>query len=144
MQLLPTGLIQERSNAAFRLACHSPLCHFNGNMCTTAQIPLATQGMGWPSGKQCPTNRLATLLLCPQQQIQGCLFFKKIWIIPQRYASSAKFFPKFFPNFQSYRCILTRGVDQSLTWGMILCCAFGGVWGDVPPSEAGKFCIFWN
>ena len=30
-----------------------------------------------------------------KEEEQGCLFVKKIWIIPQRYASSANFFPNF-------------------------------------------------
>ena len=39
---------------------------------------------------------------------------------------------------------LTRGVDQSLTWGGGWFCVMhrGCLRGNVPPSEAGKFCIF--
>ena len=29
-------------NAAFRLACRSPHCRFDGDICSTAQAPLAT------------------------------------------------------------------------------------------------------
>ena len=57
--------------------------------------------------------------------------------------SSAKSFPKFFPNFKSYRCILTRGVDQSLAWGMILCHAQRVSEGDVPPQKMDNF-VFWK
>ena len=31
-------------NAAFRLACRSPHCHFDDDICTTAQAPLAAEG----------------------------------------------------------------------------------------------------
>ena len=39
-----------QSNAAFRLACRLPHCCFDGDICTTVQAPLATEGR--PSGKQ--------------------------------------------------------------------------------------------
>ena len=29
---------------AFRLACHSPHCHFDDDICTTAQVTLAAEG----------------------------------------------------------------------------------------------------
>ena len=44
------------SYAIFRLACH-----FDGDVCTTGQSPLATHG--WPSGKQRLANNLITLPL---------------------------------------------------------------------------------
>ena len=55
---------------------------------------------------------------------------------------------------QSYRCILTRGIDPffvMILWGRFSAkCLFGCTWGclrgDVPPSEAVKFSsfFFWN
>ena len=51
----------------FRLACRLPHCRFDGDFCTTAQAPLATEG--WPSGKQRHANRSITLPLCPPRQI---------------------------------------------------------------------------
>ena len=56
-----------KSNAAFRLACRSPHCRFDGDFCTAAQAPLAAEG--WPSSKQCHANRSITLPLCPPRQI---------------------------------------------------------------------------
>ena len=56
--------------AAFRLACRSPHCCFDGDICTTAKAPLAT--VGWPSGKQRLANRSITLPLCPLRQIADC------------------------------------------------------------------------
>ena len=50
--------------AAFRLACRSPHCHFDGNICKTAQAPLAAEG----SGEQRQANQSITLPLCPKQQ----------------------------------------------------------------------------
>ena len=55
------------SYAAFRLACHSPLCHFDGDICTIAQTSLAAQR--WPSSKQHLANKSMTLPLCPHWQI---------------------------------------------------------------------------
>ena len=59
--------IAERSNAAFRLACHSPHCRFDGDFCTTAQAPLATEGRPI-SGKQRLANKSITPPLCPRRQ----------------------------------------------------------------------------
>ena len=59
-------------NAAFRLACRSPHCRFDDDICTTAQAPLAAEAAeGWPSGKQRLANRSITLPLCPPRQIAG-------------------------------------------------------------------------
>ena len=55
------------SYAAFWLACHSPHCRFDDDICTTAQAPLAAER--WPSGKQRHAKRLITLPLCPPRQI---------------------------------------------------------------------------
>ena len=55
------------SYAAFSLACRSPHCCFDDDICTTAQAPLAAEG--WPSGKQLLSNGSITLPLCPLQQI---------------------------------------------------------------------------
>ena len=61
-------------NAAFRLACRSPHCCFDDDICTTAQAPLAAEG--WPSGKQRLANRSITLPLCPLRQIaDGWILF---------------------------------------------------------------------
>ena len=54
-------------NAAFRLACRSPHCRFDDDICTTAQAPLAAEW--WPSSKQHLANRSITLPLCPPRQI---------------------------------------------------------------------------
>ena len=59
--------IAPQTYAAFRLACRLPHCHFDDDICTTAQAPLATEG--WPSGKQRHANRSITLPLCPPRQI---------------------------------------------------------------------------
>ena len=83
---------------------------------------------------------------------QGCLFFKKIWIIPQRYVLSAKY----FPNFSSTSKV-TGVVDPSLTLSFFFFFFFF-LWGATyvqhsllvrmcllvrtGVSEAGKFCIF--
>ena len=64
---LPIVLKKAWCNAAFRLACRSPLCCFDGDICTTVQTLLAAQG--WPSGKQRLANKSITLPLCPQWQI---------------------------------------------------------------------------
>ena len=53
--------------AAFRLACRSPHCRFDDDICTTAQSPLDLEG--WPSGKQRLASRLISLPLCPPWQI---------------------------------------------------------------------------
>ena len=66
LSLLLTTFTQNHI-AAFRLACRSPLCCFDGDICTTAQTPLAAPG--WPNSKQCFANKLITLPLCPQRQI---------------------------------------------------------------------------
>ena len=86
--------------------------------------------------------------VCPQ----GCLFFKKIWIIPQHYTSSDKILPQILPQLQSYWHLLTRGIDPSLIFFFPFCDLWGvtepnahlNVWGGgcAPPSEAGNFCIF--
>ena len=55
-----------KSNACFRLAYRFPHCHFDDDICSTAQAPLAAEG--WPSGKQRLANRSITLLLCPLWQ----------------------------------------------------------------------------
>ena len=52
------------SNAAFRLACRSPHCHFDGDISKTAQAPLAAEER--PShekrqANQSITSRAATL-----------------------------------------------------------------------------------
>ena len=44
-----------------------PLCHFHGDICTTAWTLLAAQW--WPSSKQGLANRSVTLPLCSQRQI---------------------------------------------------------------------------
>ena len=54
------------SYEAFRLACLSPHCLFDGDISTIAQAPLATEGR--PSGKQPQANQSITSPLCPQQQ----------------------------------------------------------------------------
>ena len=56
-----------QSDAAFRLACRSPHCRFDGDICSTAQAPLATEGR--PSGKQREANQLISSPLCSQRQI---------------------------------------------------------------------------
>ena len=72
MPTLPISLIELYgkcsgfSNAAFRLACRSPHCHFDGDFCTTAQTPFAAEGR--PSGKQRLANKKITLSLCPPRQ----------------------------------------------------------------------------
>ena len=85
--------------------------------------------------------------VCPQ----GCLFFKKIWIIPQHYTSSDKILPQILPQLQSYWHLLTRGIDPSLNFfSLFTICGVSQsqmlTWmygeGDVPPSEAGNFSIF--
>ena len=60
-------------NAAFKPACCSPHCRFDDDICTTAQVPLATEG--WPSGKQRHANRSITLPLCPPRQIADRILF---------------------------------------------------------------------
>ena len=55
-----------KTNAGFRLACRSPHCRFDDDICSTAQAPLAAEG--WPSGKQRLANRSITLPLCPPRQ----------------------------------------------------------------------------
>ena len=57
------------TNAAFRLACRSPNCRFDGDFCTTAQAPLAAEGR--PSGKQHLANISIAPWLCPQWQTAG-------------------------------------------------------------------------
>ena len=84
---------------------------------------------------------------------QGCLFFKKIWIIPQHNTSSAKSFPPIFPQLQSYRHLLTRGIDPSLTFFEMIYRASqsqmptwmygeGGVWGGMCPPEKLENFVF--
>ena len=51
-------------NAAFRLACHSPYCCIDGDICTTAQVPLAL--VERPSGEQRQANQSITSSLCPK------------------------------------------------------------------------------
>ena len=58
---------QKLPYAAFRLACRSPHCRFDDDICTTAQAPLVTEG--WPSGKQRLAKRSIALPLRPPQQI---------------------------------------------------------------------------
>ena len=55
-----------------------------------------------------------------------------------------KVLPQILPQLQKLQVHLTRGVDQSLTWvrSDFVLCTRGCLRGDVPPSEAGKFCIF--
>ena len=50
--------ILHKPNAAFRLACRLPHCHYD-DICWTAQVPLAAEG--WLSGKQRIVNILITL-----------------------------------------------------------------------------------
>ena len=81
---------------------------------------------------------------------QGRLFFKKIWIIPQRKALSTKSFPtselQVPPNQEPRSVFLTFFV--MICWGGSIQCQMlasihrGCLRRDVPPSEAGKFCIF--
>ena len=52
--------------AAFRLACGSPHCRFDGDICSTAQAPLAAEGR--PSRKQRHANQSITPPLCPKRQ----------------------------------------------------------------------------
>ena len=47
---------QKKIRLAFRLACRSPHCRFDGDFCTTAQAPLAAEER--PSGEQCQANKL--------------------------------------------------------------------------------------
>ena len=62
------------THAAFRLACRLPHCRFDGDFCTTAQVPLAAEG--WTSGKQHHPNRSITLPLYPPRQIaDGLILF---------------------------------------------------------------------
>ena len=70
---------------------------------------------------------------------------------PQRWASSAKSFPKFFSNFLTvafYRCLFDIVCDDfflgggSITVPNAYLVRTGGVWGGCAPWEAGKFCIF--
>ena len=70
----------QMNNAAFRLACCSPHCRFDDDICTTAQAPLAAEG--WRSGKQCLTNRSTTLPLCPPWQIANSLFLFNSMAMP--------------------------------------------------------------
>ena len=58
---------KNHGHAAFRLACRLPHCHFDDDICTTAQAPLAAEG--WPSSKWRLANRSITLPLCPLRQI---------------------------------------------------------------------------
>ena len=55
-----------KHNAAFRLACCSLHCRYDGDFCTTAQAPLAAERR--PKGKQCLASKSITPPLCPQQQ----------------------------------------------------------------------------
>ena len=41
--IILNSFLDTHCNAAFRLACRSPHCHFEGDFCTTAQAPLATE-----------------------------------------------------------------------------------------------------
>ena len=50
--------------AAFRLACCSPHCCFDDDICTTVQVALAAKG--WSAGKQHLANKLRIQPLCPQ------------------------------------------------------------------------------
>ena len=59
-------LLRNASNAAFRLACRSQHCRFDGDFCATAQAPLAAEGR--PGGKQRQNNQSITSPLCPKQQ----------------------------------------------------------------------------
>ena len=65
-ETFPLHPFDDVGNAAFRLACCSSHCHFDGDICTTAQVPHAAEGR--PSGKQHLANRSITLQLCPQRQ----------------------------------------------------------------------------
>ena len=67
--VLKTQLLIADNYAAFRLACHSPHCCLNGEICLTAQVSLATEGR--PSGKQHLPNKLIALPLCSQRQTAG-------------------------------------------------------------------------
>ena len=80
-------------NAAFRLACHSPHCRFDDDICTTAQAPLATEQRDeWPSGKQRLAHRSISLPFCPpahrgrSQTVEFCSTRERCrWVIkPKR------------------------------------------------------------
>ena len=86
---------------------------------------------------------------------QGCLFFKKIWIIPQHYirhlpnpSPHSSPTPKLeAPPNQRHRSVFchflwwfggaSQGQMPAWTYGQ-----WGCLRGDEPPSEARKFCIF--
>ena len=51
-----TNIPNYPSYAAFRLACHSPHCCCDGNICKPAQAPLTAEGRS--SGKQRQANQL--------------------------------------------------------------------------------------
>ena len=55
-------------NAAFRLACPSPHCHFDDDIYTTAQAPLAAEGR--PSSKQHHANQSITSPLVQSSRLQ--------------------------------------------------------------------------
>ena len=61
LSLKSVYLMLMMTNTAFRLACRSPHCRFDGDYCTTA-------AEGRPSGKQRHANKSTTLPLCPQRQ----------------------------------------------------------------------------
>ena len=54
------------TNAAFRLACRSPHCRFDGDFCSTAHAPLAAEGR--PSSKLRQANQSITSPLCSKQK----------------------------------------------------------------------------
>ena len=61
-------------NAAFKLASHLPHCHFDDNVCTTVQAPLATEVR--PNDKYAVSNQSITSLLCPNHPVDYYLTWK--------------------------------------------------------------------
>ena len=70
-----------KGNAACRLACRSPHCRFDVDICSTAQAPLAAEGR--PSGKQRQANQLISSPLCPQRQIADSLLLFNLRAMPR-------------------------------------------------------------
>ena len=68
--LVELNFTKTKCNAAFRLVCRSPQrphCRFDGDICSTAQGPLAAEER--PSSKQRPANQSISSPLCSQWQI---------------------------------------------------------------------------
>ena len=59
---------QDMPYNAFRLSCCLLHSCFDGDICTTAQVPLDAEGR--PSGKQHHSDQSISLPLCPQWQMQ--------------------------------------------------------------------------